>query len=174
MTAKRMARKQVGAEKRLRTAAERRKTRRILFARRVGRPSKYRSDFHPDDIVAYFRPAFDAVLEPERVESRQGGVKYVQAPVRLPTLAGYAAKVGVRRETLWAWARRHEAFAEAVGICKAIQEHVLINMGLLRAYVPSVTIFLLKNLLGGKDPGAVRRDGRWNQSGANSSLRPYP
>ena len=66
MTAKRTARKKAGAEKRLRTAAERRKTRRILFARRVGRPSKYRSDFHPDDIVAYFRPAFDAVLEPER------------------------------------------------------------------------------------------------------------
>ena len=70
-------------------------------ARKVGRPSKYRPHHHPEDVVAYFRAALDAVEEPERVESRRGGVKYVQAPVPPPTLAGYAARVGVRRETLW-------------------------------------------------------------------------
>ncbi len=85
-------------------------------ARKVGRPSKYRPDHHPEDIVAYFRAAHDAIEEPERVQSSHGGVKYIQAPVRLPTLSGYAAKVGVRRETLWAWARRHEEFDEAVGV----------------------------------------------------------
>ena len=117
---KKTTRKRAGAEKR-RTAAERLKTWRILDSRPVGRPSKYRPDHHPEDIVAYFRESFDAIEEPERVESAQGGVKYVQAPVRPPTLAGYAAWVGVRRETLWAWARRHEEYGEAVGICKAIQ-----------------------------------------------------
>ncbi len=75
-------------------------------------------------------------------------MKYVQAPVRPLTLAGYAAKIGVRRETLWAW---HEQFEEAVGICKAIQEHLLLHMGLLGAYAPGVAIFMLKNLLGWKD-----------------------
>ena len=78
-------------------------------------------------------------------------MKYVQAPVTPPTLSGYAAKIGVRRETLWAWTRQHEEFDEAVGICKAIQEHVLVTMGLLGAYRPSMTIFMLKNLLGWKD-----------------------
>ncbi len=123
----------------------------ILASRPVGRPSKYRPDRHPKDIVAYFRASFDALEAPERVESRHGGVKYVQAPVRPPTLAGYAAKVGVRRETLWAWTRQHEEFDEAVGICKAIQEHLLINMGLLGAYAPGLTIFMLKNLLDWQD-----------------------
>ena len=85
--------------------------------------------------------------EPERIESPQGGVKYVQAPVPPPTLAGYAAKIGVRRETLWAWTQQHEEFDEAVGICKAIQEQVLVTMGLLGAYRPNMTIFMLKNLL---------------------------
>ena len=88
---------------------------------------------------------------PSGVETRGGHVKWVQAPLPLPTLAGYAAKAGVRRETLWAWAQRHEEFGEAVGICKAIQEHVLIQMGLLGAYPPGLTMFMLRNLLGWKD-----------------------
>ena len=130
-----------------RTAAERRETRHTLFPRKVGRPSKYMPDHHPEDIVAYFWAPLDAMEEPERIESPQGGVKYVQAPVPPPTLAGYAAKIGVRRETLWAWTQQHEEFDEAVGICKAIQEQVLVTMGLLGAYRPNMTIFMLKNLL---------------------------
>ena len=78
-------------------------------------------------------------------------MKYVQAPVRPPLFAGYAVKIGVRRQTLWNWARRHEDFDEAVGICKAMQEHVFITMGLLGAYRPGMTIFVLKNLLRWQD-----------------------
>ncbi len=148
--AKKTTRKRDGAEKR-RTAAERRAIWRILEARPVGRPSKYKPDFHPDDIVAYFRESFDAIEDPKRVESAHGGVKYVQAPVRPPLLAGYAVRVGVTRQTLWNWARRHEEFDEAVGICKAMQEHVFITMGLLGAYRPGMTIFVLKNLLRWQD-----------------------
>ena len=87
--------KKTGPREKRRTAADRREANRILFAGKVGRPSKYRPDHHPEDIVAYFQAALDAVEEPERVESRRGGVKYVQAPVPPPTLAGYAARVGV-------------------------------------------------------------------------------
>ncbi len=78
-------------------------------------------------------------------------MKWVQAPVPPPTLAGYAAKVGVRRETLWAWGRRHPEFGEAVGLCKAMQEHLVIQMGLLGAYPPGFAMFMLRNLLGWKD-----------------------
>ncbi|MCZ6795803.1 MAG: terminase small subunit [Planctomycetota bacterium] len=147
----RPARTKVGAAKRPRTAAERREAQRILFAAKVGRPSKYRPDHHPEDVVAYFRQSYDALQEPERVETRGGNVKWVQPPVPPPTLAGYAAKIGVRRETLWAWGQRHEEFGEAVEICKAIQEHLLIQMGLLGAYPPGLTIFMLRNLLGWKE-----------------------
>ncbi len=145
------ARKKTGAERKPRTAAERREAQRILFAGKVGRPSKYRPDFHPDDIVAYFQASLDAIEEPERVESPQGGVKHVQAPVPPPTLAGYAAKIEVARETLWAWGQKHEEFSHATKRCKAIQEQVFLHMGALGAYVPSVTIFMLKNLQGWTD-----------------------
>ena len=68
-----------------RSAAARRETRRILFGRRVGRPSKYRPDHHLRDLVAYFRAAHDAIEEPERVKS--GSVRWIQRPVRSPSLA---------------------------------------------------------------------------------------
>jgi len=155
------------------TAAERRETQRILFAGKVGRPSKYMPDHHPEDIVAYFRASLDAMEAPERVESPQGGVKYVQAPVPPPTLSGYAAKIGVRRETLWAWARKHEEFDEAVGICKGVQEIVFVHMGVLGAYAPNMTIFVLKNLLNWtdkveqvqKDPVVLRFDAQDAEAG---------
>ena len=149
--AKNTAKKQARVKPKRRTVAERRETRRIHFSGKVGRPSKYRPDHHPEDVVAYFRVSLDAMKAPERVVSAQGGVKYVQAPVPPPTLAGYAAKIGVRRETLWAWTQQHEEFDEAVGICKGIQEQVLVTMGLLGAYRPGITVFMLKNLLGWQD-----------------------
>ena len=105
----------------------------------------------PEGLVAYFRAAHDAIEEPERVESPRGGVKWVQAPVPPPTLAGYAAKVGVGSETLWAWARKDPEFEEAIGVAQAMQEDLVVCMVALRAYVPSVGIFMLKNLLGWTD-----------------------
>ena len=159
LSAKKTASTKVGAKKKLRSAAERRETMRILFAGKVGRPPKYRPDFHPDDIVAYFQASLDAIEEPERVESPQGGVKHVQAPVPPPTLAGYAAKIGVARETLWAWAKKHEEFEVAVDRCKAIQEAVVLRMGALGAYTPSFSIFILKNLSGWADKVEQKNSG---------------
>ncbi len=122
-----------------------------MFAGKVGRPPKYRPDHHPEDIVAYFQASLDAIEEPERVESPQGGVKHVQAPVPPPTLAGYAAKIGVCRETLWEWGQKHEEFSDAAKRCKAIQEQVFLHMGALGAYAPSVMILMMKNLHGWMD-----------------------
>lgn len=119
--------------------------------RPVGRPSKYRPDFHPADAVAYFQAALDAVTAPERVETAGGGVRYVQAPVPPPTFAGYAASIGVSRETIWYWGREHEEFSNSVERCKAIQEQVFLQMLLLGAYAPSVMGLVMKNLLSWRD-----------------------
>ncbi len=42
---------------------------------------------------------------------------------------GYVSKVGVRRESLWAWARRYLEFADAFGVARAIQEALWIGLG---------------------------------------------
>ncbi len=143
--------KEAGVDHKRRTEAERRETRRILFGSKGGRPPKYRPEFHPADIVGYFEAALEQVKEVERVESPQGGVKYVQAPVPPPTLAAYASSIGVSRETLWYWGKEHEAFSSALDRCKAMQEQLFVHMAALGAYVPSVAIFMLKNLNGWRD-----------------------
>ncbi len=40
-------------------------------------------------------------------------------------MTGYAAKVGVRRETLCAWRQRYPEFADAVCVARAIDAQLL-------------------------------------------------
>ena len=62
----------------------------------------------PEDLVDYFQAAHDALEEPERIVSSRGVARWIQRPVPPPTLAGYAAKAGGGRETLWEWKIRRE------------------------------------------------------------------
>ncbi len=131
-------------------------TRRILFDgcsdegrgeyRRV-----YDPDFHPVDVIAYFKRAYESIDDPIRYETDKGVIGFVTKPVRPPSAAAYAALIGVRRETLWAWEKEHTLFGEAMGIAKAFQEAVLIELGAVGAYAPGPTNFILKNLQGWTD-----------------------
>ncbi len=106
----------------------------------------YDDDFHPDDIVKYFQDQYDRITNPQENTTERGDLKYVTEPVRAPTLAGYAVKIGVSRECLWAWRQKHPRFAEAAQRAKAIQEAFLVELGTLGALNPQVTIMTLKNL----------------------------
>lgn len=110
-------------------------------------PNKvYDPDFHPEAIVEYFRARFDQIEDAVKVTTDKGQVSFVAKPVRPPTMAGFAAEIGVRRETLWAWSKQYEQFDEALGLCKAMQEALLVELGTLGALNPAVTNFTLKNL----------------------------
>lgn len=129
-----------------RTNQDRYLTRRILFdGKHDGSDSLYDPDFHPADIVRYFRERFELITDPERFQTEHR-LQHVMTPVRPPSLAGYAAELGVRRETLWGWGKRHEEFDEAVGVCKAMQEAAIIELTALGAYNPSFAALMMKNL----------------------------
>ncbi len=70
---------------------------------------------------------------------------------------GYASKVGVRRESLWAGARRYPEFADAVGAARAIS--LWIDLGLLSVYDSSVAKFVLEKLLRWTDYVEQKRGG---------------
>ncbi len=70
---------------------------------------------------------------------------------------GYASKVGVRRESLWAGARRYPEFADAVGAARAIS--LWIDLGLLGAYDFRVSKFVLEKLLRWTDHVEPKRGG---------------
>lgn len=105
----------------------------------------YNPDFHPEDIVQYFRERFDALDDAERYESKHH-LTYVSNPVRPPSLAGYCARVGISTSTLWSWAQKYTVFDDAVGQCKAMQEAMIIELTSVGAYNPAFAALMMKNL----------------------------
>jgi DNA-binding XRE family transcriptional regulator len=111
----------------------------------------YDPNYHPADVIAYFKERYEAIDDPIRYRTDKGALGFVTKPVRPPTQAAYAAKIGVRRETLWAWEQKHDEFSVALGIAKAFQEALLVELGAVGALAPSTTNFILKNLQGWTD-----------------------
>lgn len=110
-------------------------------------PTKiYDENVHPEGIIEFFKNRFDQIRDAEKYVTEKGQVGYVMKPIRPPTLAGYAAHIGVSRITLWDWRQRYEEFDEAVDLCKAMQEALLVELGTTGALNPAVTNFTLKNL----------------------------
>lgn len=68
-----------------------------------------------------------------------------------PTLAGFAAKIGVHRETLLNWTEEHPEFFDAYKRAKDFQENFLVVNGLKDLINPSFGIFTAKNVLGWRD-----------------------
>lgn len=120
----------------------------------------YDPDVHPKGIVDYFTEAYERIGDAIENMNDRGDLKFVAEPVRPPTLAGYAARIGVARETLWAWALKHSEFGEAVDVCKAVQEAFLVEQGTLGALNPQMTMFALKNLQGWREKADVSHSGK--------------
>ena len=103
---------------------------------KAGRPTKY-EDWIPEAMLAFF--------------SRGVG--------NFPTLAGFAASIGVSRETLHDWATakdvsgdlRNPIFSDAYKRAKELQENNLVEGALTGAYNPTFAIFTAKNVLGWRD-----------------------
>lgn len=120
------------------------------------RPVKYRDEF-PQMLRDYFnRKPYKLV----KVVDRSGRTRKVRQPNLPPTLARFAAMIGVSRETIHAWATdkledgktlRYPDFSDAVSYAKAAQEACLMEGGVIGVYNPFLTQFALKNYSDLKD-----------------------
>jgi len=104
-----------------------------------GRPSKYQPRY-ADELLNYFNCS--AIERDDR-----GGI----VAGHFPTLARFAANIGVCRDTLQEWAKVHAKFSAAYKKAKDLQEANLIEGTLAGAYQPSFAIFTAKNVLGWRD-----------------------
>lgn len=138
---------------------EREEALRILHGHKSGPTPLYDDDYHPDDLVTYFRERVEKIAEVERVRTKQRDLKFVQEPIPPPTLAGWAAKVGVSRHTVRDWAQKHDRFGQAKAIAEVIQEDILLRMGTLGAYDSRTVAFMLKNLHDWSDKAELRAKG---------------
>lgn len=143
---------------RKKSAKKRLETRRLMFsgcsdefAVRAGRPRIYDPDFHPADVIAFFKERYDQIDDPIRFRTDKGAIGFVTKPVRPPSQAAYAVHIGVRREVLWQWEQKYDEFADALGIAKAMQEALLVELGTVGALSATPTNFVLKNLQGWTD-----------------------
>lgn len=151
-------------EKRLSAAGRTRKEKfeaeNLLYGGPAPTNKKYDEDYHPEALVEFFRDRYKKVVDAERNLNDRGDLKYVPKPVRIPTFSAFAAEIDVARETIWAWAKKHSEFQDAVDRAKAIQEACLVELGTIGALNAQVTIFSLKNLQGWSEKADIDLHGR--------------
>lgn len=113
----------------------------------AGRPTAYKPEYCRQ-IIEYFAVEPTITRKREVYDKKRQEVVEIEeeVPAELPTLAGFASKLGVHRDTLNQWSRDHEEFSDAIKISKAHQERILAANGLKGMYQPVVSIFALKNL----------------------------
>jgi hypothetical protein len=68
-----------------------------------------------------------------------------------PTLAGFAIRIGVHRDTLHEWSKVHPEFDDVYRRAKDFQERFLVNRGLKGELDTAFGIFTAKNVLGWRD-----------------------
>lgn len=105
----------------------------------MSRPSGYRAEFC-EKLIEYFS------VTPYREESPGSLV-----PNDFPTFAGFAAKIGVHRETLLEWSKLHPEFSDAYKRAKDFQENYLAVNGTKGLINAAFGIFTAKNVLGWRD-----------------------
>ena len=130
-----------------------------------GRKSIYQPKY-VDELIEYFNSP--AIERDDRGNVVAG---------HFPTLARFASKIGVHRETLLEWAKRYPEFADAYKKAKDLQESNLIEGTLAGAYQPSFAIFTAKNVLGWRDKTEQEitgKDGAPVQHEVNGTLKMEP
>lgn len=100
----------------------------MLVKSRRGRPTKYRPMFC-EMIINYFEnsnPVVAIVDDP----GGKGGSQTRLETLRVPTINGFAARIGVNQDTLYEWAAKHEEFSEALARAQALNRAIVEELGL--------------------------------------------
>lgn len=120
-----------------------------------GRPSVYDPKFCDELIEMFSQPATREVT----LRDAKGNERVEVMPGVFPTLARFAAMIGVTRETLHDWATaknpdgelKHPDFSYAYKRAKEFQEANLVEGTMAGAYNSTFAIFTAKNVLGWRD-----------------------
>ena len=105
----------------------------------AGHPTAYRPEYATQLAEFFNIQASDVDDEGKRVAKP------------LPTLAAFACKIGVHRETLLNWCDKFPEFFDAYKMAKEHQERILVENGLLGGYEKAFAIFTAKNLIDWRD-----------------------
>lgn len=127
----------------------------IVEKRPVGRPSTYKDEY-AEELIRYFDTSVYTIIEKTDEKGNKSTEKVLNP---FPTLARFATKIGVTRETLHEWATlkdangelRYPEFAYAYKRAKDFQEALLVEGAIGGMYQANFSIFTAKNVLGWRD-----------------------
>jgi hypothetical protein len=127
----------------------------IVEKRPVGRPTSYKDEY-VDQLIEFFDTSVYSV---KTTYDKDGNEKTEKILNPFPTLARFATKIGVTRETLHDWATlktpegelRYPEFAYAYKRAKDFQEALLVEGAIGGMYQANFSIFTAKNVLGWRD-----------------------
>ena len=127
----------------------------IVEKRPVGRPSSYKEEY-AEDLIRFFD---QSVYSIQTTYDKDGNEKIEKVLNPFPTLARFATKVGVSRDTLHEWANakdengelKHPEFSDAYKRAKDYQEALLVEGAIGGMYQANFSIFTAKNVLGWRD-----------------------
>lgn len=80
--------------------------------------------------------------------------------VKLPTIEGFAVFIGVNKDTLYEWSKRHQDFSDALSILKTEQQERLINKALGNEYNSTIAKLILSSNHGMREKSDVTTDGK--------------
>lgn len=120
-----------------------------------GRPTVYEDRFC-DELIEFFSQ--DSHRE-VTVKDAKGNERVEIIPGKFPTLARFAAMIGVHRDTLHSWANeknpngthKNPRFSDTYKKAKDLQEANLVEGTMAGAYNSTFAIFTAKNVLGWRD-----------------------
>lgn len=117
----------------------------ISMAEKIGRPTKYRTEYCKA-IIDYFNiPATYKAKKTYITESGREFIEEIERPNSLPTMEGFACTIRVNVDTLHQWRKDYPEFSEAYTHAKALQKDILIQNGIRGLYNPQFAIFVAKN-----------------------------
>lgn len=123
-----------------------------------GRPTKYKKQYC-EDIVRFFDIPHTTSKKVTQITASGVTEFHKEVPENLPTIIGFARKIGVLSETLKEWAEKYEDFSVSYRKALELEKEFLIQNGLKGFYQPNIFQFIASNLTDMKDKSVREHTG---------------
>ena len=117
----------------------------MLSDKPIGRPTKYRPEFC-QQIIEFF------TLDPYTLFLDEKG-NPTGLPPKFPTFERFAYSIGIVKQTLYDWSKKHAEFMDAIKKAKELQKTFLIESSMAGIYDTAFSIFAAKNLMNWSNHG---------------------
>ena len=111
----------------------------------AGRPTKYKKQYC-EEIIRFFDVPQTKIQKVTQITASGVTEFNKEVPENLPTIIGFARKIGVLSETLKEWADKYEEFSVSYRKALEIEKEFLIQNGLKGFYQPNIFQFIASNL----------------------------